>query len=86
MTRYARFYGSHAQYQWSSSNRGSSLRARAQTPGLSTLQPRLRLDAYPVSGIRTVLELIDLFNSPVWLFNLDCPTLTIANYCEENWL
>jgi len=40
------------------------------------------LVAYPVSGIRTVLELLDLFNCPIRPFDLDCPTLTIAKTDE----
>jgi hypothetical protein len=33
-----------------------------------------------------VLELIDLFNRPIRPFGLDRPTLTIAKYCEKDWL
>jgi hypothetical protein len=50
------------------------------------LQPRFRLVSYPVGGIRIVLELIDLFNRPIRPFDLDCPTLTVTKYYEENWL
>jgi hypothetical protein len=50
------------------------------------LQPRFRLVAYPVGGIRMVLELIDLFNRPTRPFDLDCPMLTVTKYYEENWL
>jgi hypothetical protein len=39
-----------------------------------------------VSGIRTMLEFIDFFNSPIGPFDRDGPTLTIANYCKENRL
>jgi hypothetical protein len=48
------------------------------------LRPRIRLVSYPVGGIRIVLELIDLFNRPIRPFDLDCPTLTVTKYYEEN--
>jgi hypothetical protein len=65
-----------------------ALRGRfaAASRGRSLLQPRFRLVAYPIGGLRLVLKLTDLFNRPIRPVDLDYPTLTVTKYRAENWL
>ena len=62
------------------------LRAEGVGRSASLLQPRFRLVAYPIGGLRSVLKLTDLFNRPTRPVDLDYPTLTVTKYRAENWL
>jgi hypothetical protein len=61
-------------------------KARGLGRSASLLQPRFRLAAYPIGGLRLALKLTDLVNRPVRPVDLDYPTLTVTEYRAENWL